>query len=101
MGATHSGSSKRFIHSTLTNRTMLSGTCRAVVGTSPLYTANTPSRLTVFAMQSNVPEYGILPCSSAFMLIKRDLARSIGFDVSAGDDAGAKRRPGLRQQSIV
>lgn len=72
---------------------MLSGTCLAVVGTNPLYTAEMPSRRTVFAMQSNVPVYGILPCSSAFMLIKRDLAKSMGFDVNAATTPAANDAP--------
>ena len=48
-----------------------------------MYSAPTPSLLAVFTMQSIVPEYGIRPSASGFIVISRDLARSMGLEVSA------------------
>ena len=44
-----------------------------------MYTAPNPSCRTVLTMQSSVPVYGKLPLASGFMLMRRDLARSMGL----------------------
>ena len=44
----------------------------------------------------NVPVYGICPRSSAFMLIRRDLARSMGLIANAATTFRHERRSRLR-----
>ena len=60
------------------------------VGMNPLYSAITPSALTVFTAQPNAPSHGAFIPSPTFMFITRVFTTSTGFDATVATIPTAK-----------